>query len=468
MTDDRFELIERLGSGGMATVWRARDARLHREIALKRPLTHLASDPDAVARFEREARAAAALNHPNVVTVYDAGEDDDGPWLSMELVHGISVRRLLDQRGTLPPDQVVDYVRQAASGLDAAHERGLIHRDIKPENLLVGDDGRVRLADFGLARLMSPPTPITEEGSVLGSARYLAPEALDGNQGPSADVYSLAAVAYEMLTGRPPHDARTFAALLERIRTEPPVPPSRLRALSAQYDTVFAAALGKLSTERPPSAGAFASSLAAASGATLPMGPPPAVPSPVPSPAPRSSPTDTTLVVARRPTAPGPRLPRALKATAVAVGTGTALLIAIALAAGAGGDPEATATDTTVATPTTVPSTTAAPATTSVPPTTTTLAPTTLQTREATIATLVAQISDVLDASSPGALKPKEARDIGKDVNEAASAFFDGDVEKAEKRLEDAAETIEDKVDSSIVGTALLELLEALASVMDL
>ncbi len=469
MTDDRFELIERLGSGGMATVWRARDARLHREIALKRPLPHLASDPDAVARFEREARAAAALNHPNIVTVYDAGEDDEGPWLSMELVHGISVRRMLDQRGPLPPDQVADYVRQAGSGLDAAHERGLIHRDIKPENLLVGDDGRVRLTDFGLARPISPQTPITEEGAVVGSARYLAPEALDGNQGPSADVYSLAAVAYEMLTGRPPHDAPTLTALLERIRTESPVPPSGLRAVSRQHDTVFAAALSKLSSERPQSAGAFAASLAAASGATLPMDPLPAVPPPTPSAAP-AGPAETTLVVAATPSAPGPRLPGALKATLVAVGTGAALLIAIALAAGAGRDPGTAAADTTLAVTTTLAPTTTTTATTTTAAattTTTTAAPTTTpQSVEAIIVTLVAQLSDALDAASPGAMKPKEARDIGKDANEAAAAFLDGDVEKAQEKLEDAAETVEEKVDSRIVRSALLELLEAIASAM--
>jgi eukaryotic-like serine/threonine-protein kinase len=294
VTDERFELIERLGSGGMATVWRARDRRLQREIALKRPLPHLARDAEAVARFEREARAAAALNHPNVVTVYDAGEDGEGPWLAMELVHGVSLRHVLDRGGPLPSEQTADYVRQAAAGLDAAHECGLIHRDIKPQNLMVGDDGRVRLTDFGLARPVTQETPVTAEGTVLGSVRYLAPEALEGRQGPSADIYSLAAVAYEMLTGRPPFDAPTTGELLDRIRTAPPTPPSRLHPDAAGYDAVFASALSKDPADRPATAGAFAAELADAAGATVPM-PAAAVAEPPPAAA------DTTLLMVPAP-----------------------------------------------------------------------------------------------------------------------------------------------------------------------
>ena len=466
MTDHRFELIERLGSGGMATVWRARDTRLHREIALKRPLPHLVTDPEMVARFEREARAAAALNHPNVVTVYDAGEDDEGPWLSMELVHGISLRRVLDRRGLLPVDQVVDYIGQAAAGLDAAHERGLIHRDIKPENLLLGDDGRIRVSDFGLARPVSQDTPITQEGAVVGSARYLAPEALAGDRGTSGDIYSLAAVAYEMLTGRPPLDAPTLAALLERIRTESPPPPSQLRPLTSGYDALFASALSKSPSGRPQTAGAFGTGLATAGGATLPLFPPPA-PSPAAVPRLAPQPADTTVVVGASPDDSSRRLPVALRATLAAAGAAIAVVIAIVIAANAGSEPGAAAADTNLAVATSTTSTTVAPTTTAAATTTTTtVTTTTTLPLEAVIMTLVVEMSDSLDAATPGELKPKEARSVDDDVHDAATAFFNGDGDRALEKLEDAAKTIDDKVDSPLVRSGLLDLLRAVAASM--
>lgn len=464
MTDERFELIERLGSGGMASVWRARDRRLDREIALKRPLPHLAADAEAVARFEREARAAAALNHPNVVTVYDAGEDDEGPWLAMELVHGVSLRHVLDRRGPLPVEQVDDYVRQAAAGLDAAHERGLVHRDIKPQNLMVGDDGRVRLTDFGLARPVTQETPITAEGTVLGSVRYLAPEALESRQGASGDIYSLAAVAYEMLTGRPPFDAPSTAELLERIRADTPIPMSQLRPEVARYDAVFAAALSKNPADRPPMASAFAAELGGIAGATVPM---PVAAAAVAAP----SAPDATLLMRRAP-APSPRrrLPLAMAATLAVVAAALLVLVGVALTDGTGRSPEAEAADTTSApTATTPPSTTttAAPTTTTTSSTTTTTTTTTtVPPVEAVIGTLAAELSDALDAAAPRHLKPKEAREITKAVGEAVAAYLADDLDEAEKKLSDAAEKIDKDVESAAIRLYMLGLLDEMATAM--
>ena len=198
---ERYRLDRPLGHGGMATVFLARDTELDRPVAVK---VLDAADEGLRARFVREARLAARLSHPNVVSVFDAGEDGGRPYIVMEHVEGQTVAELLARRGRLPPDEARGLALQAARGLAHAHAAGLVHRDIKPQNLLLREDGTLKVADFGIARA-AEDTSLTQPGTVLGTAAYLAPEQARGEQAtPASDVYSLGAVLYELLTGRPP------------------------------------------------------------------------------------------------------------------------------------------------------------------------------------------------------------------------------------------------------------------------
>lgn len=242
----RYRVERRLGEGAMARVDLAHDAELGRPVAIKVLAGHLADDRELRERFVREGRLAARLAHPHVVAVYDAGEEDGRPYIVMEYVDGETLAELVRRRGALPPAEAVGLARQALAGLEHAHAAGLVHRDLKPGNLLLRGDGTLKIADFGIARAMEV-TGLTEAGTVLGTAAYLAPEQARGEQvGPPADVYSLAAVLYELLTGRPPRQVASLAELdehaAEPIRPvrdlEPAVPPELedtvMRALAAR------------------------------------------------------------------------------------------------------------------------------------------------------------------------------------------------------------------------------------------
>jgi eukaryotic-like serine/threonine-protein kinase len=196
---DRYRVIRRLGAGGMATVWLAEDERLGREVAIKRLRTD--APEESLARFRREARLGATLNHPNFVSVYDTVATDEGALIVMEYVPGQSLEDL-EKRGPMDPDQAVSILRGAAAALDHAHTVGVVHRDIKPANILVREDGTVKVADLGIARALDA-TQITAEGKVIGTMPYMAPERLRGagSGRPASDVYALAAVAYELLSG---------------------------------------------------------------------------------------------------------------------------------------------------------------------------------------------------------------------------------------------------------------------------
>jgi eukaryotic-like serine/threonine-protein kinase len=172
---DRYVLLGELGRGGMASVHRARDEVLDRTVAVKLLHPHLAHDPAFLERFRREARAAAALTHPNVVGVHDWGEGEDGAYLVLQLVEGLSLREVLRHRGRLDPDEALAVLGPAAAGLAAAHASGLVHRDVKPENLLIGRDGTVRVTDFGLARAAASATSTFGADVLVGSPHYLSP-----------------------------------------------------------------------------------------------------------------------------------------------------------------------------------------------------------------------------------------------------------------------------------------------------
>jgi serine/threonine-protein kinase len=199
----------------MAIVYCAHDEELHRAVAVKLPAEHLAEDEEFHHRFLREAQVASRLSHPNVVAVYDAGDENGRPYIVMEVVEGETLADLLERRGALPPDQVTAIGLQAAAGLGHAHAHGLVHRDVKPHNLLLREDGTLKVADFGIARAAAATQRLTQAGTVLGTAAYVAPEqALGEEVTPAADVYALGAVLYQALTGRTPYAGDTLVEVV--------------------------------------------------------------------------------------------------------------------------------------------------------------------------------------------------------------------------------------------------------------
>src|SRR5437660_2051735 len=226
----RYRIEGRLGVGGMSTVHLAFDQRLERYVALKLLAEHLADDPTFVSRFRREALAAARLVHPNIVQVFDFGFDEGQHqhFIVMEHVPGHSCAELLRDRGHLDVDQAVEIIIQSCRGLDYAHRNGVVHRDVKPGNLLVSEADVVKLADFGIARA-TDQSSITQVGSVLGTAAYLAPEQARGEEaGPQADIYSLGVVTYQLMSGRLPYEASSLSELALMQQRESPVPLNQL------------------------------------------------------------------------------------------------------------------------------------------------------------------------------------------------------------------------------------------------
>jgi serine/threonine-protein kinase len=274
----RFRVERTLGSGGMGTVHLARDAELGRLVAVKLLADNLASDPAFRRRFVREASLAARLSHPNVVTVFDAGEDEGRPFIVMEYVEGETLADLLHRRGRVPVEEALGLARQAAAGLAHAHAHGLVHRDVKPQNLLLRTDGTLKIADFGIAR-SADLSRLTEHGTVLGTAAYLAPEQADGGEvTPATDVYALGVVVYELLTGRTPYRFESLADLA-RARDEEPVVPVRELApdVPAATEAALMRALARLPEYRPSSAAELAAELEAdgRERPTVPLAPPP-------------------------------------------------------------------------------------------------------------------------------------------------------------------------------------------------
>ncbi|WP_242454139.1 serine/threonine-protein kinase [Bailinhaonella thermotolerans] len=224
----RYRLAEPVGRGGMGTVWRARDELLDREVAVKEVRLPLVLDEDLrtelCTRTEREARAAARVGHPSVITVFDVVREDDRPWIVMELLEARSLEEVTREEGPLPPQRVAEIGRQVLGALRAAHTKGILHRDVKPSNVLIAGEDRVVLTDFGLAMLEGDQS-ITQVGMVLGSAGYIAPErALGAKASPAADLWSLGATLYTAVEGRGLHGRRTAAAALAALASGEPIP----------------------------------------------------------------------------------------------------------------------------------------------------------------------------------------------------------------------------------------------------
>ncbi len=226
---DRYEMQEPIGRGGMATIYRAVDLRMGRVVAAKILREVYSTDPKFVTRFQREARAASALQHPNIVQVYDYGQSGENYYIVMEYVEGSDLRRYLKKNGLLPNDRVVQIAHDVALGLGAAHKLGIVHRDVKPQNIMLNDQGLVKLTDFGIASMYKDAEAerLTTTGMTLGTVQYYAPEQAQGEiVSPAADVYALGIVMYEMLTGRTPFDGDTPVTVAMRHIQDIPEPPS--------------------------------------------------------------------------------------------------------------------------------------------------------------------------------------------------------------------------------------------------
>ncbi|WP_176832651.1 Stk1 family PASTA domain-containing Ser/Thr kinase [Geodermatophilus sp. DSM 45219] len=262
--EGRYLLEERLARGGMSTVYAATDLRLHRTVAVKVMAEHLAHDPTFVDRFTREARAAAMLSHPNVVSVSDQGSDQGLVFLVMELVRGRTLRDLLQARGRLTVGEAFAVLEPVLAGLTAAHRAGIVHRDIKPENVLIGADGVVKVADFGLARALTGTGQTSHTGGVLiGTVAYLSPEQLErGRADARSDVYAAGVVLYEMLTGHPPYGGDTpLAVAYQHVHHDMPVPSDEVPGLPWEVDDLVARTTRRDPTVRPLDAGAFLADL---------------------------------------------------------------------------------------------------------------------------------------------------------------------------------------------------------------
>jgi serine/threonine-protein kinase len=256
---DRYTIEERIAVGGMGTVYRARDTRLSRTVALKLLKEGLAHDPRFVERFRREARSAAGLTHPNIAGVFDYGEEGGRHFIVMELADGRDLARLLLDEGPLPVDRALRIAAATADALGHAHQMGVVHRDIKPANILVDEHDRVKVTDFGIARAAGDST-ITQTGTILGTAFYLSPEQASGdNLGPHSDVYSLGVVLYEMLTGAVPFTADSpVSVAMKHLNEEVPAPSWLKPNLADEVDELVTSATAKEPGARPADGAEFA------------------------------------------------------------------------------------------------------------------------------------------------------------------------------------------------------------------
>ncbi|NJK80925.1 MAG: protein kinase [Chloroflexaceae bacterium] len=258
----RYRLVEKIGEGGMAAVYLGHDLRLNRQVAIKMLHQHFVNDADFLNRFQHEAQAAANLNHPYVVNVYDVGQDETCHYIVMEYVNGENLKTIINRDAPLPVNYAVAIAEAVAYGLDGAHRISLIHRDIKPQNIMVTRDGHVRITDFGIAK-SHLSTALTETGITFGTADYISPEQARGQTAiPQSDIYALGVTLYEMLTGRLPYTGDSaISVAMQHVSADPP-PIRKLNPLvPPQLEALVMQAMAKDPTQRPTSARAFAQQL---------------------------------------------------------------------------------------------------------------------------------------------------------------------------------------------------------------
>ncbi len=270
LLDGKYRIDGFISAGGMGSVYRATHLMLNKTVAVKVIRKELVTSDDVLRRFQREARAASALAHPNIVTVYDLGQSDDGTvYIAMEYIEGRSLKDVIRRDGPLSADLAIDILRQVAGALDVAHRKQIIHRDLKSQNLMVttGADGRVaaKLVDFGIAKTFDEPAQLTEVGFVLGTPHYMSPEQAAGKAvDHRADIYSLGVILYEMLVGDVPFSDASTASILVKLVTESPEPPSRRRtdvAVPSSLEAIAMKCLEKDPDDRFQSAAEFAAAL---------------------------------------------------------------------------------------------------------------------------------------------------------------------------------------------------------------
>jgi serine/threonine protein kinase len=261
----KYTILEELGSGGFGTVYKAVDTTLDRVVALKVLHPQLLVDPDAVRRFQREAKTAASLDHPNIVQIYEVGETENRHYIAMRFLEGSPLNQVIQDEGPLALDLTMPILRQVGEALDYAHAKGVLHRDVKPSNIIVDDAGHATLTDFGLARAATESSIITLTGKTVGTVAYAAPEQVDEERLPTVDartdLYSLGVVAYEMLTGKPPFGGTITTIIAGHLTKEPEQASSRNPALPKRVDGVLGKALAKAQEARFISAAEFAAAL---------------------------------------------------------------------------------------------------------------------------------------------------------------------------------------------------------------
>ena len=257
----RYEVIGELGQGAMGVVYKARDPLIDRVVAIKTINLGLALDEkdEYEGRFYQEAKAAGRLNHPNIVTIYDVGKSGDVAYIAMEFLEGQELRDIMNERGILPVEQVLDVVAQVALGLAYAHEHGIVHRDVKPSNIMLVRDGHVKITDFGIARMASAAIR-TQTGMVLGSPKYMSPEQVMGKDiDQRSDIFSLGVMLYELLTGQAPFDGENVNAIMYQTLNLAPAPPSSLNpSVPEMVNFIVAKALTKGLDDRYQNAKDFA------------------------------------------------------------------------------------------------------------------------------------------------------------------------------------------------------------------
>lgn len=276
----RYQIVKELGHGAMGIVYQAIDPNIGRPVAIKTLRLNAVDDPERRAKLRerlfREARSAGVLSHPGIVTIHDMNEEDGLAYIAMEFVDGPTLERLISSGDALPADQLFDILRQTAAALDFAHQKGIVHRDIKPGNLMLDEEGAVKITDFGIAK-MDSPEDLTVTGTIVGTPNYMSPEQVQGIDIDGAtDQFSLAVVAYEILTGERPFPGEQLTTVVYKIVAENPVSPHRINpTLGSEIDAVIEKGLAKKAADRYPSCGTFVGALEFACAATkgwLPLG----------------------------------------------------------------------------------------------------------------------------------------------------------------------------------------------------
>jgi len=261
---NRYEILDVVGQGGMSTVYKAKDAVLGRHVAVKVLHRQYSQDHEFLTRFKREARSAASLIHPNIVTVYDTGEEDGTHYIILEYIEGQQVKELIRERGPLPVEMALDIAKQAGQALSYAHRREVVHRDIKPHNLMLSKDGRVLVTDFGIAKARSQPG-ITQDGTVLGTVHYIAPEQARGEiSDAQSDIYALGICLYEMITGLQPFRGdNPVEVALKHVRDELPPMTRHGEPVDPRVEQIVTRATAKEKADRYTTADQFVEALSA-------------------------------------------------------------------------------------------------------------------------------------------------------------------------------------------------------------